>query len=169
MFNRTTLRTDIRQFFKELTANSFFQSPNQFVFYDKNTRPTKEECVMRNLIYAYADGRTQDEVDNCRNEVTQLVRFGILRPEVEIMGVTQDVFDNTFSKCQTYFSQNVMRWLWENVPDVLGKSAPFCYGNFGICSIRNFGGDKPTEIGKCGAIRYEMTIELKFTFISNYN
>lgn len=169
-FTKTTLRTDVMTFLKEMTNNTYFLpfsgGSASFKWYENYTRPTKEDCKGRNLIYAYIDGRTNAITANNTNEVAQNVVIGILRPDtsMQVQGVTQAVFDNTWSQLQTQFAPDKMRVLWDSVPPVMGFSAPFTFGDLGILNIRSYGGDRPFEIGKCGALRYEMLLEIKFNF-----
>lgn len=176
MFNKLLLRTQIVTFLKQLTNNIYFLPQNPvsnsyqpaFLWYDKNVRPTKADCAGKNLVYAYVDGRVDTATSNTTNQSAVRVRIGVLRSEQEIMGVTSEVFDNTWSRFQTYLSQNQMRTNFVDIDPVLGLSPPFTYGDFGIYNIRNFGGDSPTEIGKCGALRYEMILEFIFDFNNNH-
>ena len=170
-FNKTTLRTDIITFLKEMTNNGYFLPVSggavSFKWYEHNVRPKKEDCKGRNLIYAYCDGRTNSITANNTNQISQNVVIGILRPDIQIMGVTQISFDNTWSALQTNFASDKMRVRWDNISAVMGFDAPFTYGDLGILDIRSYGGDKPTEIGNCGALRYEMLLEIKFNFNQN--
>ena len=172
-FLKTTLRNDIIRFVKEMTNNSYFLpfsgGAAAFKWYEFEVRPTKEDCKGRNLIYAYVDGRSDTITSNTTEQTSQNVVIGIMRPDTntQVLGVSQTVFNNTWSQLQTWFSSSKMRVKWSGIPAVMGTSAPFTYGDLGILDIRNFGGDRPSEVGKCGALRYEMLLEIKFNFNQN--
>jgi hypothetical protein len=163
-FNKTTLRSDIRRFMIEMTDNQYFLN-GAFQLFTNTMRPTHTDCSNRNLFYCYNDGYNSVITSNNTNEATATVVIGILKSELEVMGVTQAVFDDTWSRLQANLSRDKMRVNWDGIPPVMGVSAPFTYGDLGILDIRNYA-NKTAQMSR-NSLRYEMIVEIKFNFNQN--